>query len=439
VSPKGLPAVAGEQGTGDVEAIVARVSLRLLPLLFLLYVVNFLDRVNVSFAALQMNRDLGFSASVYGFGAGIFFLGYVGFGIPANALLLRFGVRRWISGIMIAWGLISGLTCFVGSPIQFYVLRTLLGFAEAGFFPGMIYYLSCWFPRRARAQAVARFMTAIPVAGVVGGPLSGLILGLDGTAGMAGWRWLFVLEALPAVVLGFVTLRFLPARPGEAPWLSPSEREALQARLDEEDREQGGKAAGGSPFAALAEPAIWLVAICWFCLLLAGYGIQFWLPQVIKERSAASDLVVGILSSLTWLAGIAGTLLIAGNSDRTGERRLHLAGAVALLIIGLCLGAMTTSLPLTLLAFALAAAGTCGVWGPFWALPAEYIRGPALAAAIALINSIGSVGGFLGPYVMGLLRESTSGYAQGFLVLAAITGVGLASALGLWFRRPPAK
>lgn len=435
-NPKGLPAVAGERGTDDIELIVARVSRRLLPLLFLLYVVNFLDRVNVSFAALQMNRDLGFSASVYGFGAGIFFLGYVGFGVPANALLLRFGVRRWIGGIMITWGLISGLTCLVRSPLQFYVLRTLLGFAEAGFFPGMIYYLGCWFPRRARAQAVARFMTAIPVAGVVGGPLSGLILGLDGIAGVAGWRWLFVLEALPALLLGSATLRFLPGRPAEAAWLTPSERVALQARLDEEDREQGGKSSGGSPFAALAEPAIWLIALCWFCLLLAGYGIQFWLPQVIKERSGASNLVVGILSSLSWVAGIAGTLLIAGNSDRTGERRLHLAGAVVLLILGLCLVAVTNSLPLTIIAFSLAAAGTCGVWGPFWALPAEYIRGPALAAAIALINSIGSVGGFLGPYLMGLLRERTSGYGQGFLVLAAITSVGLASALGLWWRRP---
>jgi MFS transporter, ACS family, tartrate transporter len=420
----------------DIEPIVARVSRRLLPMLFLLYVVNFLDRVNVSFAALQMNRDLGFSASVYGFGAGIFFLGYVSFGVPANALLLRFGARRWISGIMLAWGLISGLTSLVRSPFEFYLLRTLLGFAEAGFFPGMIYYLGCWFPRRARARAVARFMTAIPVAGVLGGPVSGAILGLDGVGGVAGWRWLFVLEALPAVVLGLVTLRFLPGAPKEAAWLPAPERDALQAVLDEEERDTGGKVAGTSPVAALAEPAIWLISLCWFCLLLVGYGWQFWLPQVLKERSGASDLVIGFLASLPWVAGVAGMLLIAGSSDRSGERRLHLAGAIALVMLGLGLVALTGSLPLTLVAFALMAAGGCGAWGPFWTLPAEYIGGPALAAAVALINSIGSVGGFAGPYLMGLLRDRTAGYGEGFLVLAAIIGVGLAGALGLWLRRP---
>jgi ACS family tartrate transporter-like MFS transporter len=428
--------VNGERGTGDVEAIVARVSRRLLPLLFLLYTVNYLDRVNVSFAALQMNRDLGFSASVYGFGAGIFFLGYVSFGVPANALLLRFGARRWISGIMLAWGLISGLTSFVRSPTEFYVLRTLLGFAEAGFFPGMIYYLSRWFPRRARARAVAKFMTAVPVAGVLGGPVSGFILGLDGVGGVAGWRWLFALEALPAVILGVVTLRFLPGAPNEAAWLPAAERDALQAVLDAEERDSNTRMTGTSPLAALAEPAIWVVAFCWFCLLLVGYGWQFWLPQVLKERSGASDLVIGFLASLPWVVGVAGMLLIAGNSDRSGERRLHLAGSIALVTIGLCLVALTRSLPFTIIAFSLMAAGGCGAWGPFWTLPAEYISGPALAAAVALINSIGSIGGFAGPYLMGLLRDRSAGYGEGFLVLAVIMGLGLAGAVGLWIRRP---
>jgi ACS family tartrate transporter-like MFS transporter len=419
-----------------VERIVARVSRRVLPLLFILYVVNYLDRVNVSFAALQMNRDLGFSASVYGFGAGIFFLGYVTFGVPANALLLRFGFRRWMGGIMVAWGIISGLTSLVHTPTEFYVLRTLLGFAEAGFFPGMIYYLGRWFPRAARGRAVARFMTAIPVAGLVGGPISGLILGLDGTAGVAGWRWLFLLEALPALLLGLVTLRLLPQEPSEARWLPPAEREILQAVLDEESSGPDGKPVHTTPLAALANPTLWLIALCWFCVTLVGYGWSLWMPQVVKERSGQSDLIVGLLTSLPWVAGIVGAQLIAGHSDRSGERRLHVTGSTVLVVFGLGLTALTGSVPLTIVGFGLMAAGQCGLWGPFWILPAEYISGPALAAGVALINSIGSVGGFAGPYIMGLLRDRTAGYGEGLLVLAAIEMVGMAMALGLWFRRP---
>jgi len=427
--------VTGEWGTGDLEHIVARVSRRLMPLLFLIYVVNFLDRINVSFAALQMNRDLGFSASVYGFGAGIFFLGYVTFGIPANALLLRIGVRRWMGGIMVVWGLISAATALVHTPAQFYLVRTLLGFAEAGFFPGIIYYLGRWFPLEARARAVSRFMVAVPVAGLVGGPISGAILGLDATGGIAGWRWLFVLEALPAIVLGLAALRLLLEGPADAAWLSVDERERLTAALEAEHR--AAPATGPARLLqALGHPAIWAIALCWFCLVLVGYGWTLWLPQVLKERSGESNLAVGFLSSLPNIAGIAGALLIAASSDRSGERRLHVVLPAALIIFGLCGVAATRSVSLTVAGFALVSASQCGVWGPFWTMPGDYLRGAALAAAVALINSVGNIGGFAGPYLMGLLRDRTANYSQGLLALAAIQAVGVALAFALWWYRP---
>ena len=406
-----------------------------MPLLFLIYVVNFLDRINVSFAALQMNRDLGFSASVYGFGAGIFFLGYVTFGIPANALLLRIGVRRWMGGIMVAWGLISAATALVHTPLQFYLVRTVLGFAEAGFFPGMIYYLGRWFPVAARARAVSRFMVAIPVAGLIGGPVSGAILGLDGMGGLAGWRWLFLLEALPAVILGLTALRLLVEGPAEAGWLTERGARLLTAALEAEHRTAPATRPAGL-LQAMGQPAIWAIAVCWFCLVLVGYGWTLWLPQVLKDRSGQSNLAIGFLSSLPHIAGIAGALLVAANSDRSGERRLHIVVPAALMILGLCGVAGARSVPLTVAGFALVSACQCGVWGPFWTMPGDYLRGAALATAVALINSIGNIGGFAGPYLMGLLRERTENYSQGLLALAAIQAVGVSLAFALWWFRP---
>ncbi|HKV75160.1 MAG TPA: MFS transporter [Gemmatimonadales bacterium] len=406
-------------------------SRRLLPFLFLVYVVNFLDRVNVSFAALQMNRDLGFSATVYGFGAGVFFVGYVLCGVPSNALLLRVGVRRWVGGLMVAWGLVSGLTALVHRPWEFYLLRALLGVAEAGFFPALIFYLSRWYPLGERARAVARCMIAVPLAGVIGGPLSGAILGLDGTLGVAGWRWLFLLEALPAVVLGLVTWARLPEGPRDAAWLSPGERDLLAAAIADDS-------AGATPMSRHTmvhfPPVLWVLSLIWFGVVLVGYGWNLWLPQVLAERSHGTVLTVGWLAALSQLAGIPGALWFADRSDRKRERRLPIAIAAAMVVLGLFGLALSSGLWAGVAAFALMAAGQCGLWGPFWTLPGEQIRGPALATAVAIINSIGNIGGFLGPWLMGVLRDRTASYEQGFLVLAAIQIVAVLLAAGLWRR-----
>jgi ACS family tartrate transporter-like MFS transporter len=411
---------------------LSRVSQRLLPFLFLLYGVGFLDRINVSFAALTMNRDLGFSASVYGFGAGLFFIGYVLFGVPANTLLHRFGVRRWVGGMMVAWGVISGCTALIHRPIEFYLLRALLGFAEAGFFPAMIFYLARWYPLADRARAVASCMIAVPMAGVIGGPLSGLILGMNGIGGVAGWRWLFLLEALPAVVLGLLTWRRLPEGPADARWLSAAELARLQEAM----------AGDVSPPTESARTqrlpvALPLMAIIWLCAVLVGYGWLLWLPQVLAERSRGAVLSIGLLSAIPQLIGVASTLWFAGWSDRHGDRRRPVVLATLMVAIGLMILATTESLPLTVGAFSLMAAGQCGLWGPFWTLPGEHLRGTALATGVAIISSVGNVGGFLGPFLVGLLRDRTAGFSQGLLVLAGIQGLAVLLALGLWKSHQP--
>jgi ACS family tartrate transporter-like MFS transporter len=409
---------------------LSSVSRRLLPFLFLLFGIGFLDRINISFAALTMNRDLGFSASVYGFGAGVFFFGYVLFAVPANAFLVRFGVRRWVGGMMVAWGVISGCTALIQRPVEFYLLRALLGFAEAGFFPAMIFYLTRWYPLAERARAVATCMIAVPMAGVVGGPLSGLILGMNGIGGVAGWRWLFVLEALPALILGLLTWLRLPERPAEARWLTAAERSWLEEAM-------AGDAAPPteSPATGRFPMVLLLMAIIWFGVVLVGYGWLLWLPQVLAARSHGAALSVGLLSAVPQLVGVAGALWFARWSDQHGDRRRPVVLATVTVAIGLTILATTESLPLTVGAFSLMAAGQCGLWGPFWTLPGEYLRGPALATGVAIITSVGNVGGFVGPLLVGVLLDRTAGFSQGLLVLAAIQGVAVVLALGLWRTR----
>ncbi|MEO8030669.1 MAG: MFS transporter [Gemmatimonadota bacterium] len=421
--------VAGGVPISHLPSAISQVSRRLLPFLFLLYTVNFLDRVNVSFAALQMNRDLGFSASVYGFGAGVFFIGYVLFGVPANALLLRIGVRRWLGGMMVVWGVISALTALIHRPGEFYLLRALLGFAEAGFFPGLIFYLAQWFPMADRARAIARCMIAVPVAGVIGGPLSGWILGFDGWHGVAGWRWLFVLEALPAVVLGALTWKTLPERPADARWLSPEERAELEAAIAADAPSEQPQ---HRPATSALPATLWVMAAIWLGVALVGYGWNLWLPQVLAQRSSQSVLAIGWLSAIPQLAGVAGALWFSAQSDRLRERRLPVALTAGMVVMGLLVLANTSSLPLSIAAFALMAAGQCGLWGPFWTLPSEYLSGAALATGVAIINSVGNIGGFLGPYLMGVLRDRSTGFGSGFLVLAGIQSLAVLLAFGLW-------
>ena len=409
-------------------------SRRLLPFMFLLYIANYLDRVNVSFAALGMNEDLGLSSTAYGFGAGVFFVGYVLFQIPANLILVRVGARRWIGGIMLAWGVVAGALSLVRTPMEFYVLRVLLGFAEAGFFPGMILYLTLWFPAGERAKAVSRFMTAIPIAGILGGPLAGALLSMDGWAGIAGWRWLFFLEALPSLVLGAVTLRYLSDRPAEAHWLARDEREWLAGELRRE-HEKVAERFDGSALKTLANGTVWAIATLWLLTILPGYGVALWLPQLIREHSTRSDLVVGLLSALPPIAGCVALILVGWHSDRTGERFLHLAIPLAVGAAGIATLAFSQSLPQTLFGLVFASIGISGCYGPFWSLPGRFLRGAGSASAIGLINAVGNLGGFAGPFALGAIKDRTQSFKIALLGMAAL--MGLAALLAWLLKRAP--
>ena len=412
---------------GPLErATLSRVSRRLIPFLFLLFVANYLDRVNVSFAALQMNQDLGFSGAAYGLGAGIFFLGYVLFQVPSSLLLARFGARRWIAAITVAWGVTASAMMLVRGPATFYILRFLLGVVEAGFFPGVLLYFTYWFPANERARAVARFMTAIPTAQIVGGPLSGWLLGLHGRAGLAGWQWLLLLEGLPSIVLGALVLGYLTDRPEDARWLSPEARMWLAGRLRTETSADPGPARP-AVVRTLATPVLWQLTGVWFLMVLVGYGQLLWLPQIIKGASGLSTLAVGVLSTVPPLAAAIAMVRIAAHSDRTGERRLHVAVPSFVCALGFAATAGLVHAPiLATAALTLVAIGIAGAFGPFWGLATSALGGPAAAATIALVNALGNIGGFAGPYVVGLVKDATGSFAG-----ALVTFAGLALVAGL--------
>ena len=404
--------------------VLDKVTRRLIPLLFVLYIIAYLDRVNVGFAALQMNHDLGFSSTIYGFGSGIFFLGYFLFEIPSNLILERIGARVWIARIAITWGVIATGMMFVKSPLSFYLLRFFLGIAEAGFFPGIILYLTYWFPTIQRAKAVALFMTATAIAGVVGGPLSGLLLTLHGIAGLAGWQWLFLVEGLPAIIMGFVVLNYLCERPEQAEWLEPEERFWLQERLQLES-EHKQRHNSYTLLQALVNPKVWLLSLIYFTLVIGIYGISFWLPQIIKGFSGLSDLWVGFLSVIPYLVGAIGMVFVGSHSDQTRERRAHVAIPAFIGAFGLVLSASHSHEPMTALAsLSLAALGIWGALGPFWALPTAFLSGTAAAGSLALINSVGNLAGFVAPYVIGLIKDATNSFTGGLLVMTAALLVG---------------
>jgi MFS transporter, ACS family, tartrate transporter len=397
---------------------IAIVRRRLIPFMFLLYIVAYLDRINVGFAALQMNEDLGFSDAVYGLGAGIFFLGYVLFEVPSNLVLHRVGARVWIARIMVTWGLVSAAMLFVQSAPMFYALRFLLGVAEAGFFPGMLFYLTHWFPERERARAVALFMTATAVAGLIGGPISGSLLQMHGIGGLAGWQWLFVLEGLPAVVLGVVVWFYLAEGPADARWLPAAERDWLVATLRRE-RESMTARDTYTVKRALTGGRIWALGALYFLLVTAMYGVAFWLPQIIRNLSGLGDVAVGFASALPYLAAALCMVPVARHSDRTGERRWHVAVPCALGGLAMLATAFVDN---PIAGLALLSCGAIGIWsalGPCWALPMRVLSGPAAAAGLALINSIGNVGGFVGPSLVGYAREATNSFAGGLVVIAA--------------------
>jgi ACS family tartrate transporter-like MFS transporter len=413
---------------------LSKVLWRLLPFLFLLYIVAYLDRINVGFAALQMRSQLGFNDAVYGLGAGMFFAGYVMFQVPINVVLQRAGARRSISALMILWGIISCSMLFVRTPSEFYVMRFLLGIAEAGFFPGVIFYMRAWFPVSVRARAIAIFMTAAPLSGVVGGPLSGALLGLNQKGGLAGWQWLFLIEALPAIILGVVVFFILADRPQFAGWLREEERSWLVATLERESLSQTA-APKQNPLAALVNPTVWLLAIAYFSTSTGSFGISLWLPTVLHKISGAGNLTIGFISAIPYLIAAVSMVLVGIHSDRTGERRWHVAICGFAAALAFVAAAYSSSLLLVVIALSVAMAGVSSLVGPFWAMPTTLLSPVEAAAGIALINSVGNCGGFFGPYIIGFVRNLTGGFKGGFLVVGA--AVCLSAVFALLVPAPP--
>jgi MFS transporter, ACS family, tartrate transporter len=405
------------------ERAFGKATRRLIPFLFLIYVVAYLDRVNVSFAQLQLEDDLGFSDTIFGLGAGIFSLGYVLFGVPSNLLLERFGARRWLAWIMIAWGLLSSSMMFISGAAGFYVLRFLLGVAEAGFFPGIVLYLTWWFPEARRTRALALFMTAISAAYVVGGPISGALLELDGLAGLDGWQWLFLMEGLPAIALGFVTLRRLEERPEEATWLEDEERRLLSEEVARERRAKES-VRGHHLRDALGSGQVWLLGLVYFILLAAGFGLAFFVPDLVEDRTGFTDFVVGLFVAVPYAVATAAMLLVARSVERSGRRRLHVVVLTLVGAIGTGLTAHADSPLLLALSITLAAVGILSAIPVFWSLPTAFLSGTAAAAGIALIAAIGNLGGFAGPAFTGATEDSSGGFETPLVVLAGLLVVG---------------
>lgn len=415
----------------SVEArTVRRVRIRLVPFLFLLYIVAFLDRTNIGFAALTMNRELGITSAQYGFLTGIFFWGYFLFEIPSNVLMHRIGGRIWIARILLTWGIVAVLTGFVQSTSQLYVARFLLGVAEAGFFPGIILYLTYWFRERDRAQSLAMFIAAAPVSGVLGAPISVFILEHAHWIGLSSWRWLLMLEGLPAIVCGVLTYFILPSRPADAHFLSKEETDWIAGELAREER---GKAPvrAASALSVFAHRRVWYLALIWFTYQIGVYAMYFWMPQMLKSRlSIHSNTLVGMLVMIPYIAAVLAMYLVSRRSDRHLERRYH--GAVPLVIAALAMAGLgkAGSPVISVLLWCVIAMGICSFNGPFWAVPSGFLAGIASASGIALINSVGNLGGFVGPFALGWIGQRTGSlytglaFAGASLVVSALLMVG---------------
>jgi MFS transporter, ACS family, tartrate transporter len=400
--------------TSTEDQVFAKCERRLIPFLGLLYLLSIVDRLNVGFAALTMNADLGFSPEVFGFGAGIFFVGYMLFQVPANFVLVRLGARRWVFMILLVWGAISAACAFVQGPLSFYVLRFLLGVAEAGLFPGVVLYLTYWFPQERRARAIAGFMAASPLAFIVVGPLSGLLLTMDGFGSLKGWQWLFLIEGLPACLLAFVFLKLVPDGPEHATWLSADEKRVIAERLAQE------KAIDEPGFwRALRDRRLYALGIAYIAVGAGGYGMRLWLPQIVQAMGFSNLANSMIVSPLPYLLAVAAMIWWGHSSDKSGERIWHIVLPVLLAILGFVIGAVSSSDFVVLIGITLVIIGLDAVIGPFWSLPSSLLRGPAAASGIALINTFGTgAGGFIGPYVIGQLRGATGGYSASMAVLA---------------------
>jgi ACS family tartrate transporter-like MFS transporter len=394
------------------DQIFAKCAWRLMPFILILRLVHVLDRSNVGFAALTMNRDLGFSPVVYGFGAGIFFIGYSLFEVPANVVLERVGARRWTFVILALWGTVSAACAFAQGPISFYVLRFLLGVAEGGFAPGMFFYLTLWFPHAYRARLIAMFMAAGPLSFIVGGPLSGFILGMEGIGGMHGWQWLFLIEGVPAAILAFAALRVLPDRPSQASWLSAEEKRDIAALLSVEDATKQHKL-----WPALRDVRVLALGLVGIGIAFADYGLSLWLPQIVKSLGF-SNLATGFIVALPFMAAMGAMVLWGRSSDRRGERVWHVALPVLLAACGLAAASVAPSDLLVLIALGFGVIGVFAAWGPFYSLPFSFLGGRAAAGGIALVLAITNIGGFLGSTAVGALTQATGNYDAGMIALA---------------------
>jgi ACS family tartrate transporter-like MFS transporter len=411
---------------------IGKVYRRLIPFLIICYFIAYLDRVNVGFAALTMNKALGLTATMFGFGSGVFFLTYFIFEVPSNLLLDRFGARKWIARIMISWGILSGLMAAIpaiaratglGDETTFYVIRALLGAAEAGFFPGIIFYLTLWFPSVYRGRITGAFIAAVPLSSVIGSPISGLILGMHGIGGLEGWQWLFILEAAPAIVLAFITYFYLTDRPADAHWLAPDERAWLTERLAAE-RRQRELAHNLTVWEVMYNPRVWALALVYFGLVACNYGVGFWLPQIIKAFGL-SNAMTGWATAIPYAVGAAFMVWYGYRSDSRGERKVHTAVSLAIAAAGIAASTLTSNPTFTVIAFAIGACGVFGTLPVFWTLPTAVLSGTAAAAGIAVINSIGNLAGFAGPYAMGWIKDATGSFTGGLLLIAALAVVAM--------------
>ena len=403
----------------DIEKRTLRkITWRIVPFIMILYLIAYIDRVNIGFAAITMKEDLGFTASILGFGAGIFFLGYFLFEVPSNIILHKVGARIWIARVMVTWGIIAGGMAFVESSTSFYVMRFLLGVAEAGFFPGIILYLSYWFPARNRAGVIALFMAAAPIATASGSPISAALLEMHGIMGLAGWQWMFLIEAVPAVILGVVVFFYMTDRPEKATWLKPDEREWLVKTMQAEDANKGGEQ-HHSILRGLANPRVLALALIYFGTSAGLYTLGIWAPQIIKELGVSS-MTVGLLNAIPPIISVVAMILWSRHSDKTNERTWHVALACLTAAVGLAIAASTGSMFGLIAALTIVNVGISCSKPPLWSMPTMFLSGAAAATGIATINSIGNLGGFAGPAMIGWVKDQTGSFAGGLYFVAGL-------------------
>ncbi|MBY3156369.1 MFS transporter [Rhizobium laguerreae] len=417
------PVVGAHPAQTLEDRAYGKVFWRIVPFLMLCYVVAYLDRVNVGFAKLQMSSELGLSEAAYGIGAGIFFIGYFLFEVPSNIIMNKVGARVWIARIMVTWGVISAAFMFTSSETVFYVLRFLLGVAEAGFFPGIILYLTAWYPAHRRARIITTFMSAIPISAIFGNPLSGLLMdSFHGTHGLSGWQWMFLIEAIPAILFGVATFFYLDDTIQGAKWLNDEEKRVLTANIEAENRAK--TASPHSIAATLADRRVWLMCLIYFCFVLGQYGLNFWMPTIVKASGVNGNLNIGLISAIPYICTFVVMLALGRSSDRLRERRWHLVVPAFIAAGGFVAATMATSTTVSIVCLSLAAAGAISCAPLFWSLPTAFLAGTGAAAGIAWINSVGNLAGFLGPFLVGYLKDFTGTNSAGMYLLAAALIIG---------------